>query len=195
MSEVSEAKSPFHLGSLEITDSEKLTRPVLQEIEINRDVARIFGLPLLHHTVSVQSKTMTFQGKLFTAAQEPIATLDEARVTVTRMTNPQTHVPFLVVSLDYFATSHGFRTGDGKLIIQSPSLTSHEPYKTPQWLYFKNQAGGVMHTWWAGNNSFELQCGWNREHQLVGYTESYFVDWFDLWEGVTHEVRGAFYRC
>lgn len=192
-----EAKHAFHTGKLEFANEEQRLKPAVHEIKLHPEIAAVFGIkPLSNYDFIAQTKTMAFsQGHLATDSGEPIGTLNDVTVTVTRMADPNTKIPFLFISLDYFATSEGFRTGDGKLIILSSSSYTHESYKAPQYLYFKNGSGGVMYTAYLGNYSFELECGWNKMHQLFTFAEHNFIDWFDLWEGFQHEVKGTFYRC
>ena len=130
---------------------------------------------------------MTFQGKLFINGRpEPIAILDDVKVTATKFSNPQ-GVFNVRVYLEYFVTSHGYRTGRG--------APTGEPLGAPQGLYFKNRNGGTIHSWGFPYNDFILRCDWNRQYRMHTFTDTNFVNWFDVWEGVEHRVQGSFYKC
>lgn len=136
---IGKATVDFEPGVFEII-AQADARPVIRELELQPEIAQLLGFGptrLHHHVAPAQSKTMSFQGRLFTAAQEPIATLDDVTVTATKMTDPHTGAHFVHVWLDYFCTSHGWRTGRG--------APTGEPLDAPQGLRFKNQAGGVIH--------------------------------------------------
>ncbi|WP_432096598.1 hypothetical protein [Streptomyces sp. bgisy100] len=181
------ADLPFETGTLEMLPDKGISFPELQELELEPRISHMLGLGQdVTHTVRALSKTMTFQGKLFTAAHAPIATLENVTVTATQASDPHTGVPFVHVTLDYFATSHGFRTGRG-----APG----EPLGAPQGLYFRNQAGGTVYSWGFPNDDFRLECGWERRHCFHHFYDKTFVGWFDVWEGILHEVRGVFFRC
>lgn len=183
-----EVKLSFQPGVLKMIIPEDLSKPIIKEVEIKPEIAGLFGMPVLTHTMQAESKTMSFQGKLFiNGRSEPIATLDDVKVTAIKFTNPQSGVPYIRVFLDYFVTSHGFRTGRG--------APTGEPLSAPQGLYFKNSAGGIIHSWGFPQDEFMLSCNWNREHRMHTFTDTNYVGWFDLWEGVTHEVRGVFFKC
>jgi|GEM_PF-5471578 len=179
--------SELMTGSLEVSATIETADMAPHDLEIGADSASLLGLPVLTDAPLVaQSKTMSFQGKLFVGSTQS-GTLDEATVTVTRMANPQTGVPFLFITFGYFATSLGWRTGRGG--------SSGEPLGMPHGLYFNNQAGGTMYSWGFPYDDFRLECGWNRQYRYHVIREYNFVSWFDLWAGVQHRVHGAMYRC
>ncbi|MFI0822661.1 hypothetical protein ACH4TX_44540 [Streptomyces sp. NPDC021098] len=158
--------------------------PLTREIDLDPTVARVFGLGRTQELVRTAAKTWSFQGELYTANQEPVATLYNATITALKLNDPATGAPLISVVLDFLATSHGWRTGRGY---------AGEPYGMPNQLFFKNSVGGVV--WVMDLRNFLLQCGWNRWHDTYGGGDRYNVAWFDVCEGVTHEVRGAVYRC
>jgi hypothetical protein len=164
-----------------------------KEFKLSRDAASIFTFG---GSLAANTKTLgPFQGAIhLDQTRERIATLDDVRVTVTRMTGQQNQ-SFLLYTLEYFITSHGWRTGDGRMYIPRPGMVAHEPYNAPQQVHFQNSAGGTMNTWFVGNNSFSLQCGDNRRYQLFHQAEYNFLGWFDDWNSFTHFVHGTFLRC
>jgi hypothetical protein len=157
-----------------------------REMRIGAEAAALLGFPSTHGPVTVGSKTLTFQGKLFVGGTQA-ATLDDATVTVTREANPSTGAPFLFITFQYLMTSLGWRSGRG--------APTGEPLGMTQGLYFLNQAGGTMYSWGFPYDDLVVQCGWNREPRYHVIRDYDFVDWFDLWAGVQHRVQGAMYRC
>lgn len=177
----------FFTGELEASATLGDAALAPQQMHIAPDVAAFLNLPTLTDApLPAASKTMKFQGKLFAGGTQA-ATLDEATVTVTRSTNPTTGVPFLFITFSYLATSQGFRTGKGG--------SSGEPLGMLHGLYFKNQSGGTMYSWGFPYDDFRLECGWNHEHRYHVIREYNLVDWFDLWAGVEHRVRGTLFHC
>lgn len=158
-----------------------------KEIELGPNVIDFLNLPIaVEGPATAATRSMTFQGKLF-AGGTHAATLDEATVTVTRMANPSTGVPFLLITFGYFATSLGWRTGKGSAAGEAGSMLHG--------LYFKNSAGGTMWSWGFPYDDFRLSCGWNREWRYHVIRDYDYVSWFDLWAGVEHRVHGTMYRC
>ncbi|MEA2361862.1 MAG: hypothetical protein QOD71_1007 [Thermoleophilaceae bacterium] len=177
----------FETGLLEANATLDAAHPGAADVQIQPDAAAILGLRLATDApFTAQSKTMSFQGKLFVGSTQA-ATLDEATVTVTRMANPSTGAPFLFITFSYLATSMQFRTGRG--------APTGEPLGMPHGLYFKNSAGGTMYSWGFPYDDFRLECNWNHEHRYHVIREYTFVDWFDLWAGVQHRVQGAMFHC
>jgi len=180
-----DTKQSFHPCEYEMVPTDGQNQPVAGEIDLEPRIAKLFGLGrTLDQSVQAVTKTMTFQGKLATSDHQPVATLDDVNVTATKMNDPHTGVPFVHVTLDYFATSHGWRTGRG----------GTEPWGLSNHLYFKNSAGGIVYSQ-ALNTVFVLQCGWNRQHRFHYIVDRSFVGWFDVWGGVTHSVSGSVFRC
>jgi hypothetical protein len=125
-----------------------------------------------------------------------IADLIDVSVTLIRLTNPNTGLVSIEMSLEYHITSDGARTPDGRPF---PGATNsfdpgREDYNLYHNVYFRNSAGGLVYQW-ALDKDFALVCGWNRQHRLHGKTETNQLDWFDLVAQYQWEVGGAFYRC
>lgn len=132
----------------------------------------------------------------YTDGSGSIGTLDDITVTLIRLTNPNTGAVSIQMSLEYFATSNGSRTPDGRTL---PGATSsynpgRETYKVNHWVYLRTATGGLVYTWWVGQD-FQLDCGWNRQHCLHGRIETNILDWFDAVERYNWEISGLFYRC
>jgi hypothetical protein len=165
----------------------------VREFKLNRDASSIFTFG---GSLSAVSKTLgPFTGEIHVdATGEPIATLDDVRATVTHMTGQQNQ-SFLLCTLEYLVTSHGWRTGDGRNL---PGATtsfnpSHEPIGAAQQVNFQNSAGGTMRA--IGFDVFRLNCNDNRKYQMIAYNESMFLGWFDDWAAFSHLVHGVFFRC
>ncbi len=186
------SRSTFSAGRFELAIPEKVKVGV-KEFKIGRDASRIFTLG---GTLSAVSKTLgPFRGEIrHDDSGDLIATLDDVRVTVTRMTGQQGQ-SFLMYTLEYFVTSHGWRTGDGRTIILGPGHTGRDPYGAPQQVLFQNGAGGTMHTWFVGDSSFQLKCNDRRTYQLFHHAEHHALGWFDDWGRFTQYIHGPFFRC
>ena len=149
---------------------------------------------------SVQVPIKTFgpdQGELhYNDGSGSIGKLNDVVVTLMRLTNPNTGLVSLQMSLEYFATSDGSRTPDGRALPGSTSSfnAGHEAYRINHNVFFRNAAGGLVHDWWVGQD-FELQCGWNRQYRMHGKIETNILDWFDAVDRYQWVVAGAFYRC
>jgi len=127
---------------------------------------------------------------------ETIGRLEQIRVALIRLTNPNTGFVSVQMSLEYLATSNGSRTPDGRTL---PGATTaytpgREPYKLKHWVYFRNAAGGLVYTWWVGQD-FQLNCGWNRQYCQHGTTETNILGWFDAVRGYNWQISGLFYPC
>ena len=124
-----------------------------------------------------------------------IGKLHDVMVTLIRLTNPNSGVVSLEMSLEYFATSDGSRTPDGRALPGSTSSfnAGHEQYMIGHSVYFRNASGGLVYGWYMGD--FRLDCGWKRQHRLHGKAETHVLDWFDAVDHYQWEVAGAFYRC
>jgi hypothetical protein len=149
-------------------------------------------------TMQVPMKTFgPDQGEIhYNDGSGSIGRLNDVTVTLMRLTNPNTALVSLQMSLEYFATSDGSRTPDGRAL---PGAThdynpGHEDYRINHYVYFRNSSGGLVYTWWVGT-TFELLCGWNRKHCIHGKVETNVLDWFDAVDRYQWEVGGAFYRC
>jgi len=149
-------------------------------------------------TMQVPMKTFgPDQGEIhYNDGSGSIGKLNDVTVTLMRLTNPNTALVSLQMSLEYFATSDGSRTPDGRAL---PGAThdynpGHEDYRINHSVYFRNSSGGLVYSWWVGKD-FELVCGWNRQHRIHGKVETNVLDWFDAVDRYQWEVGGAFYRC
>jgi hypothetical protein len=139
----------FSPGHLELISPET-AKPDVKEFELDREVSRIFTF---YGEVRAVTKTMgPFTGKLFHGSGEQIATLDDVTVTATRGTSPQGQ-SFIVMTLEYLVTSHGWRTGTG---------SSGEPWGLRQEVRCQNSAGGTMYV--VGFDPFEMLCGDRRRY-------------------------------
>ncbi|MFJ4540066.1 hypothetical protein ACIP39_29530 [Streptomyces tibetensis] len=181
-----DAKQPLDQCTYEFVPADGATGPSTQELNLDLEVAKLFGISDTKPEAVVRavSKTWAFTGKISTAAGEPVATLENLTITATKVDDPHTGRPFIHIALDYFATSHGWRTGRG---------VSGEPYGMSNRIYFKNSGGGIV--WATDLPVFVLGCGWHREHQTYFGIDRYNVGWFDVCQGVQHEVRGVIFRC
>lgn len=191
---VESGRAVFTPGRLELVVPDDAEMDIT-EFELARDPSRIFTFG---GTISAVSKTLgPFHGEIREdATRDLIATLDDVRVTVTRMTGQQGQ-SFYVGTLEHFVTSHGWRTGDGRSL---PGATSsynpgREPYGASQEVRFQNQAGGTM--WSEGGLSFQfhLHCNDRRKHQMFSFTENAVLGWFDDWVSYTQYIHGPFFRC
>ncbi len=187
-SKTREQKVGFETEKFKMVTPKGVIKPVHREIEITPEVARIMGYPHVRAPFTVVTKTMgPFPGKLFVAGQpDPVGILDDVTYTVTKL-DPQ-GTPFLFISLSYMATSKGVQTLDGY-------TWAHGGFSTGSFsVYFKNRDGGIIYLWNGGPN-FQLKCGWQQEFQVFKTEDHTYVDWFDVWEFVTHEVKAVFYPC
>lgn len=181
-----DVKDTFQPGVSEMTMPDTLIKPTLQEVEINIEVAKIFGIDTMK-SLTAASKTATFPRMVISGAPGQMASLEEAKVTATKMANPTTGVFFVVVNFEYFTTSLGWRTGRG--------APTGEPLGAPHGIYFRNQAGGIIHSWGFPNNDYIVQCGWNRKFIQHRFIDNNYVSWFDLWQNTNYRVEGVFFRC
>ena len=152
-----------------------------------------FGVGALFPTVTPPpapsgSKTAKFTKKLKNANNGGLmATLDDAAVTVTKMTESATGNPFLLITFNYYVTSHGFRSGLG--------LSAGEPPLT-HGLFFKNDEGGAMFQWGFPNNDLVVKCDWNRKFRSYTFQVHDYIDWFDIWNRrLSYRVDGGMYEC
>ena len=149
-------------------------------------------------TTQVPMKTFgPDQGELhYNDGRGPIGRLNDVMMTLIRLTNPNTGAVSLEMSLEYFATSSGSRTPDGRALPGSTSSfnAGHETHRLNHAVHFRNASGGLVYSWWVGQD-FELGCGWNRKHCIHSKTENNVLDWFDAVERYNWEVSGLFYRC
>jgi len=159
-------------------------RVKLKDFMLSAEASRVFTL---EGNLSAASKTLgPFDGTIsHDETGELIATLDDVSVTVTKMTGQQGQ-SFLMYSVEYFATSHGWRTGLDKY---GPG-----PYGTPQEVLFQNGAGGTMHTW-VTEPPFLLACGDHRKYYRHMRAEHHVFGWFDDWAKYTQYIHGPFFRC
>jgi hypothetical protein len=170
---------------------------VTREVALSKSVGSIF----FSGPGSAITKTLgPFNGQInWNDGSGVIALLHDARITVTRMTNPGSGVSFLMLSLEYLLTSRGARTGDGRSLPNPPgSYGNREPYGCDHAVYFRNAQGGTMYTWGMNpyvGTLFHLKCGDNRRYVLHSKAENNFISWFDAWTGYQHLVSGAFFRC
>lgn len=170
-----EANRLFFPVNFEMTD---LAKPIIQEVEITPEISIILGMPVLANHMRVNAKSISFLGKLYNSNRpEPVATLEDARVTATKYQNPNGRYEVRVY-LEYFITSHGFHS-DG----------------LRQALIFKNRDGGVLYTRDFQYDMVWFKCGWNRVYRQHTFLDTTYVSWFDLWEGITHKVDGFSLPC
>ncbi len=152
----------------------------------------------IHATMELPMKTFgPDQGELhYNDGSGSIGTLYDVSVTLMRLTNPNTGMVSLQMSLEYYATSNGSRTPDGRSLPGSTSSydAGREDYNVSHAVYFRNSSGGLVYSWWVGKD-FQLVCGWNRQHCLHGKIETNILDWFDAVDQYQWEVSGTFYRC
>lgn len=170
-------------------------KPALRHLEAAAAFNKLWNIQ-----ADMQVPMKTFgpdQGELhYNDGSGPIGKLNDVVVTLIRLTNPNTGIVSLQMSLEYFATASGSRTPDGR---SRPGSTSsfnagREDYNIGHTVYFRNSSGGLVYSWWVGQD-FALACGWNRQHRLHGKIETNILDWFDAVDRYQWEVGGAFYRC
>jgi hypothetical protein len=138
------------------------------------------------HAAPTGSRTVKFTKRLKNPNGEVLTVLEDATVTVTKMTAPATGLPFLNINFSYLITSHGWRTGMSA--DEAPSLT--------QGMYFNNDDGGAMYTWGFPYQDISIRCDSRRVHRLHRWSEERYVSWFDLWNGrLKHQVTGSMYPC
>jgi hypothetical protein len=185
--------------SATITPGELRLKPISEYAFQNVDA--ITALTKIRKTTpSVQVPMKTFgpdQGELhYNDGSGSIGRLNDIMVTLIRLTNPNTGFVSIEMSLEYFATSDGSRTPDGRALPGSTTYynAGHESYKVNHSVYFRNATGGLVYTWWVGQD-FQLDCGWNRRHCLHGKIETNILGWFDAVERYNWDVSGLFYRC
>jgi hypothetical protein len=183
----------FEPGLLELAVPDDV-RVGVKEFQLQREAARLFTL---EGSLSAVTRTLgPFTGQLHNGAGERMATLDAVTATVTRMTGQQGQ-SFLMYTLEYSVTSHGWRTGDGRQV--GPSVPYDTPGREPigasEQVMFQNSSGGTMTTWFLGTDAFELRCGDARRYRSAHRAEHQFLGWFDEWTRFTHYVHGAFFPC
>lgn len=179
-------------GELRLKASPRFT---LHELDAATALSRVRKiLP----TMQVPMKTFgPDQGELhYNDGSGSIGKLKDVMVSLIRLTNPNTGAVSLEMSLEYFATSDGSRTPDGRSLPGSTHSfnAGRESYRVNHNVYFRNAAGGLVYNWALGE-TFELDCGWNRRHCLHGKIENGRLDWFNAVERYQWEVGGIFYRC
>jgi hypothetical protein len=175
--------------------TKETTKYTLQTLDAAKAFTRMW-----HILPAMQVPMKTFgpdQGELhYNDGSGSIGKLHDVTVTLMRLTNPNTGLVSLQLSLEYLATSDGSRTPDGRSL---PGAThdynpGREEYRINHYVHFRNSSGGLVYTWWVGKD-FELGCGWNRQHRIHGRIETNVLDWFDAVDRYQWEVGGAFYRC
>jgi hypothetical protein len=183
----------------EITPGELRLKPSVKYKLSNVDAAAAIT-KLWKITPKTQVPIKTFgpdQGELhYNDGSGSIGKLNDVVVTLMRLTNPNTGVVSLQMSLEYFATSDGSRTPDGRALPGSTTYynAGHETYRINHYVMFRNASGGLVYNWWVGQ-TFELDCGWNRQYCMHGKIETNILDWFDAVDGYQWSIAGAFYRC
>lgn len=170
-------------------------KPTLHHVSVAQAFTKLYGI---HADMQVPMKTFgPDTGEIhWNDGSGQIASITDAMVTLIRLTNPNTGLVSIQMSLEYLITSDGARTPDGRPF---PGATSsfdpgNEDYNLYHNVYFRNSTGGLVYLW-ALNKDFQLVCGWNQYHRLHGKTETNQLDWFDLVEQYQWEVSGTFYRC
>jgi hypothetical protein len=171
------------------------SKPTLHHVSVAEAFTKLHGIK-----ADMQVPMKTFgpdQGEIhWNDGSGRIADLIDVSVTLIRLTNPNTGLVSIEMSLEYHITSDGARTPDGRPF---PGATNsfdpgREDYNLYHNVYFRNSTGGLVYQW-ALDKDFALVCGWNRQHRLHGKTETNQLDWFDLVAQYQWEVGGAFYRC
>lgn len=169
-------------------------RMAVKEFKLDRDASRLFTFG---GTLDAVTKTLgPFDGEIREdATGDLIATLNEVRITVSRLTGPQGS--FYLGVLEHLATSHGWRTGDHRPLPGSTGSfnAGHEPYGASQEVRFQNSAGGTMWSVGGWPFQFHLQCGDNRKYQSFSFNENVVLGWFDDWATYTQFIHGPFFRC
>ena len=172
----------------------KLRSGDLPKFKLDKVDAAIAFAKFWHIEPKTQVPMKTFgpdKGELhYNDGSGSIGRLDDIIVTLIRLTNPNTGAISIQMSLEYLATSDGSRTPDGRYLPDA----SHETYRVNHNVYFRNTAGGLVYGWWVGQ-TFELNCGWNRQHCLYGKIETNILDWFDAVDHYNWDISGLFYRC
>lgn len=190
---IEHARSTFTPGRLELDLSGRID-VTTREFELSPEASRLFTFG---GSLSAVTKTLgPFDGSIREdATGDLIATLNEVRVTVSRLTGPQGG--FYLGVLEHLVTSHGWRTGDGRSLPGSTNSfnAGHEPYGASQEVRFQNSAGGTM--WSEGGLSFQFHLGCNdsRKYQSFSFNENLVLGWFDDWAAFTQFVHGPFFRC
>ncbi|WP_028778614.1 hypothetical protein [Shimazuella kribbensis] len=179
-------KDTFVPGVSEMITPDTLIKPTLQEVKISPEVAKIFGIDTTK-SLTAESKTAVFPRIIYSGAPGEMASLEDAKVTATKMANPTTGVPFVVVNFEYFTTSLGWRTGRG--------APTGEPLGVPHGLYFRNSAGGIIHSWGFPHDDYIVQCNWNRKFRQHRFVDNNYVSWFDLWQNTNYRGEGVLFRC
>src|SRR4051794_40835389 len=170
-------------------------KPTLRHVSVEHAFTKLHGIK-----ADMQVPMKTFgpdQGEIhWNDGSGQIAALTGVMVTLIRLTNPNTGLVSIEMSLEYLITSDGARTPDGRSL---PGAThdfdpGREAYNLYHNVFFRNSTGGLVYVWGLSND-FQLVCGWNQQHRLHGKTETNQLDWFDLVDQYQWEVSGTFYRC
>lgn len=170
----------------------------VEKIDLTNAVAAAVGLELFEHFDWADLlRPPPVRGEIRLADGELVATLDDVRATVTRLTNPTPTAGrpynYVMLGFSYYITSHGFALsmpdpGDGQGVVYPTNQGINE-----QRVLFHGPQGIPIYAWPL---SFKLECGWNKRYQYFGATQEEVVPWVTLWNGQwTHEVNGWFARC
>jgi len=167
-------KTKFTPGRFELLMPNEVKMDVKQ-FKLNRDASGIFSFG---STFSATSKTLgPFAGEIHEdATGQPIATFNDIRVSVTSLIENNKNI--LLLSLEYFITSHGWRS---------------DPGQVSQQVLYRNSGGGVMFS--EAFTSFVLNCNDNRRYDWFQVGERDILGWIDDLEAFTYLVNGSFFKC
>jgi len=157
---------------------------ITREFTLAPDIASSFGIPT-STDVHATSKTIHLRTRDITLEEGgSAATLSEGQVTVTKMFNPATSLPYLFIAFSYNVTSRGYRTGTG--------VGGEVPAGITQGLFFKDRDGGIIWSWGFPGQELTIHCG-DDLHQSYHIVRSYDdVSWFDLWARVRWQFNDGF---
>jgi hypothetical protein len=181
------APTQFETASIEVTESMDEASRAGKRFTLSAELQEVLGLPKLATPYDAQSKTQYFPQTPITldSTGALAATLDQMTVTVTKMSNPSSGAPMLLINFSYLVTSDGRRTG------QNPG----ETVDLDQGLFFLNSSGGTMYSWGFPWDGVIIRCGWNGNPSYHVIREYQWVDWFDLWASTRYSARGLTYPC
>ncbi|MFF3015389.1 hypothetical protein [Streptomyces sp. NPDC057939] len=142
-------------------------------------------LTYLQHDLEMTSRTRKIRRMRFvdTADGTPIATLTNITVAATKGVDPENGRPWVYLGIDYYLTSHGYRTSEG------PGL----PGPLVVFLSFRNSADGIV--WVRKVERTELRCGHNNHHVFYTDVDRHVVGWFDHWRKLTWDGWGTVDQC
>ncbi|MFD9441202.1 hypothetical protein ACFWBR_25035 [Streptomyces sp. NPDC060006] len=114
----------------------------------------------------------------------PHATLTNFTIAATKGVDPVTNKPWIYLGIDYYLTSHNYKTIEGM----------YQPGPLVLRLNFRNSTGGIIyvHNLYGG---VSVRCGQNNHHVVQAGPERHVLGWFDIWQKIDWDGFGTVQQC